>query len=159
MRELLRERVDDPLRDELLFARDELLFARDDDPVERDEPLRDELLLRPDDDFRPPALCLAAACAALAADSKSFLIAVANLVESLRASERNLFKPLYRPWVPLAAPRPPCSRSSLSAFSASLIDLFRRLSAAGSLNEVRLLLRRDDDEERVDFRAWGIPVS
>jgi hypothetical protein len=158
LRELLRL---EPLRDELVFRVDEPLRERVEEPLLRLEvvlrervepPLRDEDLVL---DFRPPALCLAAACAALAACSKSFLIALANLVESLRASERNLPRPLYRPWVLLAVPRPAWSRSSLSAFSASPIDLLRRLSAAGSL---KVLLRRDDDE-RLDFRAGGIPVS
>jgi hypothetical protein len=147
-----RERDDPPLRlDELV------LRERDDDPLD----LVDDVLRRLE--VRPPALLFAACCAALAACSKSFLIAVANLVESLRASERNLPSPLYRPWVPLAVPRPAWLRSSLSAFSASPIDLFSRLSAAGSLKLVRALLRRDDDErdddERLDFRACGIPVS
>lgn len=93
--ELLRRVDDPPLRD-----RDDEPPDRDDEPLERDDELRDdepplrddELLLRRD--VRPPALLLAACCAALAACSKSFLIALANLVESLRASERNLPRPL-----------------------------------------------------------------
>lgn len=78
---VLRERVEEPLlfaAEPPLFAAELLLFAA-------------ELLRRVG---RLPAAVLAAFCAAFAACSKSLRSALPNLFESLRASERNLPRPL-----------------------------------------------------------------
>jgi hypothetical protein len=124
----------------------------DDELLLRDEVPRVEELERR---VVPPVATFAAFCAALAAWSKSFFSEVPNLVESRRASATNLPRPLYSVLVPAAASLPDaCLRRSVSAFWAEVSDWLSRLSAAGSL---KVLLRREEDRE--DFRAWGIPVS
>lgn len=78
------------------------LLRRVEVPVLRDEPVFrervEELVLRVEEVLRrvvpPPVAVFAAFWAAFAACSKSLRIALPNFVESLRASERNLPRPL-----------------------------------------------------------------
>src|SRR5579864_5785021 len=128
------------------------LVRRVDVPVLRDVPLLfEELVLRVELLRRAlPVAVFAALCAALAACSKSLRSALLNFVESRRASETNLPRPLYRVLVPAAASFPVCFLRSVSARWAWVSDWLSRLSAAGSLKLAPLR-----DEDRVDFRAWG----
>jgi hypothetical protein len=81
---VLERRVDDPL-----LRRVEVPVLRDAPPLREELVLRDELLRR-----ALPVAVFAAVCAVFAAFSKSLRSALPNFVESRRASDTNLPRPL-----------------------------------------------------------------